>query len=55
MYMVNPTESTTTGLSTAPMEFTTVVKLVAQNKGIIIHKNEDDWLVRATSHQAYLK
>ena len=43
------------GLSTAPMEFTVVVKevkLMAILKGIRIHQYLDDWLLRATSHQA---
>ena len=42
------------GLSTAPMEFTTVVKevkLIAQAQGIRIHQYLDDWLVRAPSKQ----
>ena len=42
------------GLSTAPMEFTTVVKevkLIAQSRGIRIHQYLDDWLVRAKSYQ----
>ena len=42
------------GLSTASIEFTTVVKevkLMAQEKGIRIHQYVDDWLVRATSHK----
>ena len=46
------------GLSTAPMEFTVVakeVKLMAIHKGIRIHQYLDDWLVRATSHQACLQ
>ena len=46
------------GLSTAPLEFTVVakeVKLMAIHKGIRIHHYLDDWLVRATSHQACLQ
>ena len=46
------------GLSTAPLEFTVVakeVKLMAINKGIRIHQNLDDWLVRARSHQDCLQ
>ena len=46
------------GLSTAPMEFTTVVKevkLMAQSKGIRIHQYLDDWLVRAPSYHDCLK
>ena len=42
------------GLSTAPLEFTVIlkeVKLMAIHKGIRIHQYLDDWLVRATSHQ----
>ena len=42
------------GLSTAPMEFTTVVKevkLMAQSQGIRIHQYLDDWLVRAQTYQ----
>ena len=38
------------GLSTAPLEFTKVVKevkLMAQSRGIRIHQYLDDWLVRA--------
>ena len=38
------------GLSTAPMEFTCVVKevkLMAQSRGIRIHQYLDDWLIRA--------
>ena len=45
------------GLSTAPMEFTIVVKevkLLAQNRGIRIHQYLDDWLVRAPSYQECL-
>ena len=43
------------GLSTAPLEFTVIakeVKLMASHRGIRIHQYLDDWLVRATSHQA---
>ena len=46
------------GLSTAPFEFTVIakeVKLLAIHKGIRIHQYLDDWLVRATSHQACLQ
>ena len=46
------------GLSTAPMEFTVVVKevkLMALQRGIRIHQYLDDWLVRATSHQTCLQ
>ena len=46
------------GLSTVPMEFTVVVKevkLMAIHKGIRIHQYLDNWLVRATSHQACLQ
>ena len=46
------------GLSTAPMEFTTVakeVKLIAQSRGIRMHQYLDDWLVRAKSYQICLK
>ena len=45
------------GLSTAPLEFTVIakeVKLMAIHRGIRIHQYLDDWLVRATSHQAFL-
>ena len=45
------------GLSTAPMEFTTVVKevkLMAQSRGIRIHQYLDDWLVRAHSYNECL-
>ena len=45
-------------LSTAPMEFTVVVKevkLMALQRGIRIHQYLDDWLVRATSHQTCLQ
>ena len=44
-------------LPTAPIEFTMVVKevkLMAENKGIRIHKYQDDCLVRTTSHQTCL-
>ena len=46
------------GLSTAPLEFPVIakeVKLMAIHKGIRIHQYLDDWLVRATSHQACLQ
>ena len=46
------------GLSTAPLEFTVIVKevkLMAIHKGIRIHQYLDDWLVRATSHQDCLQ
>ena len=46
------------GLSTAPMEFTVVVKevkLMALQRSIRIHQYLDDWLVRATSHQTCLQ
>ena len=46
------------GLSTAPLEFTVIakeVKLMATHRGIRIHQYLDDWLVRATSHQACLQ
>ena len=46
------------GLSTAPLEFTVIakeVKLMASHRGIRIHQYLDDWLVRATSHQACLQ
>ena len=46
------------GLSTASLEFTVIakeVKLMASHKGIRIHQYLDDWLVRATSHQACLQ
>ena len=45
------------GLSTAPLEFTVVVKevkLMAIHKGIRIHQYLDDWLVRAGSYQVCL-
>ena len=41
------------GLSTAPMEFTILVKevkLMAMRRGIRIHQYLDDWLVRANSY-----
>ena len=46
------------GLSTAPLEFTVVVKefkLMAIHKGIRIHQYLDDWLVRARSYQVCLQ
>ena len=46
------------GLSTAPMEFTVLVKevkLMAANRGIRIHQYLDDWLVRARSRQICLQ
>ena len=46
------------GLSTAPMEFTVVAKVVkfhALQRGIRIHQYLDDWLVRARSHQICLQ
>ena len=46
------------GLSTAPMEFTVVVKdvkLLALRKGTRIHQYLEDWLVRARSHQTCLQ
>ena len=46
------------GLSTAPMEFTVLVKevkLMAIHKGIRIHQYLDDWLVRAKSYQTCLQ
>ena len=46
------------GLSTAPLEFTVIVKevkLMAIHKGIRIHQYLDDWLVRAGSYQACLR
>ena len=45
-------------LSTAPMEFTVVikeVKLMVIHKGIRIHQYLDDWLVRASSYQTCLQ
>ena len=46
------------GLSTAPMEFTVLVKevkLMAGRKGIRIHQYLDDWLVRAESYHICLQ
>ena len=46
------------GLSTAPLEFTVVVKevkLMAIHKGIRIHQYLDDWLVGAESYQICLQ
>ena len=43
------------GLSTAPMEFTCVVKevkLMAQSLGIRIHQYLDDWLIRAPTKES---
>ena len=43
------------GLSTAPMEFTCVVKevkLMAQSRGIRIHQDLDDWLIRAPTKES---
>ena len=43
------------GLSTAPMEFTAVVKevkLMAQSQGIRIHQYLDDWLIRAPTEDS---
>ena len=43
------------GLSTAPMEFTGVVKevkLMAQSRGIRIHQYLDDWLIRAPTRES---
>ena len=43
------------GLSTAPMEFTGVVKevkLMAQARGIRIHQYLDDWLIRAPTRES---
>ena len=43
------------GLSTAPMEFTAVVKevkLMAQSQGIRIHQYLDDWLIRAPTKES---
>ena len=43
------------GLSTAPMEFTSVVKevkLMAQSRGIRIHQYLDDWLIRAPTKES---
>ena len=45
-------------LSTAPLEFTVIakeVKLMAIHRDIRIYQYLDDWLVRATSHQACLQ
>ena len=46
------------GLSTAPMEFTVMVKevkLMTLYKGIRIHQYLDNWLVRARPHQTCLQ
>ena len=46
------------GLSTAPLEFTVIVKevkLMAIHRGIRVHQYLDDWLVRAGSYQACLR
>ena len=46
------------GLSTAPLEFTVIAKegkLMAIHRDIRIHQYLDDWLVRATYHQACLQ
>ena len=46
------------GLSTAPMEFTVLVKevkLMAGRKGMRIHQYLDDWLVRAKSYHICLQ
>ena len=46
------------GLSTAPLEFTKVVKevkLMAQAQGIRIHQYLDDWLVRAPCQETCLR
>ena len=46
------------GLSTAPLEFTKVVKevkLMAQARGIRIHQYLDDWLLRAPSQETCLR
>ena len=43
------------GLSTAPMEFTCVVKevkLMAESRGIRIHQYLDDWLIRAPTKES---
>ena len=43
------------GLSTAPMEFTYVVKevkLMAQSRGIRIHQYLDDWLIQAPTRES---
>ena len=53
-----PVKALPFGLSTAPLEFTVIakeVKLMAIHKGIRIYQYLDDWLVRATSHQACLQ
>ena len=42
------------GLSTAPMEFTVVAKLMALQRGKRIHQYLDDWLVRAMTPQTCL-
>ena len=42
-------------LSTAPVEFTVVTKLVGLQKGLRIHQYLDDWLVQARSHQTCLQ
>ena len=46
------------GLSTVPMELTVVakeLKLMAMLKGIRTHQYLDDWLVKATPHQVFLR
>ena len=46
------------GLSTAPLEFTKVVKevkLVAQSRGIRIHQYLDDWLLKAPCREICLR
>ena len=46
------------GLSTAPIEFTEIVKeakLMALHRGIMIHQYLDNWLVRGRSHQVCLQ
>ena len=46
------------GLSTAPLEFTKVVKevkLMAQSRGIRIHQYLDDWLLRAPCQEICLR
>ena len=51
--LVIPVQSTTFGLSIAPMEFTVVakeVKLMALQRVIRIHQHLDDWLMTARSH-----
>ena len=53
-----PFKALPSGLSTAPMVFTIVikeVKLMALQRGIRIHQYLDYWLVRARSHQTYLQ